>query len=465
MNFAEARFWFYLIASLGLALVLRPVLRLAIGRVPALYDRASLACVGLFLLGCVNALTLGIYVFTTLVTYFGVRWVRHYGSRTRYTALAMLVAVQMAPLIYYKYAHFFANEICGLGIPGLMGLLVPVGLSFYTFQLVSFAVDTLVRRQPLPGFIDSLNFGGFFPQIVAGPIERRDNLLPQMEVFRYRWNPADIDSGVRWLVLGLFFKMVLADNVATCFDPSSADNPFQIWLANLIFGLRIYYDFAGYSLVAFGVSRCLGVSLTMNFLSPYCARSLQEFWRRWHVTLSTWFRDYIYFPLGGSRTKFWACNILLVFIVSGVWHGAGWNFIIWGGIHGLVLVLWAASPLKRLRAVPGWFVTQIVVFFAWLSFYETRTGVLLNKMKVLLNPTAYSHAAFVEMVGSIGPNRAMILGFTMLLGAVVTALEWQSLRRGSEYRLFQKTAMVLVMVVFIVLFSPTTKNDFIYFAF
>src|SRR5206468_5042002 len=131
----------------------------------------------------------------------------------------------------------------------------------------------------------------------------------------------------------------LADNLAAYFDASSTSNGYLIWLANVLFGLRIYYDFAGYSLVAFGLARCLGIRLTLNFASPYCSTSSGEFWRRWHITLSQWFRDYMYIPLGGGRTKHWAGTVAIVFLVSGIWHGAGWNFLIWGALHACFLIL------------------------------------------------------------------------------------------------------------------------------
>jgi D-alanyl-lipoteichoic acid acyltransferase DltB (MBOAT superfamily) len=469
MNFAEIHFWLYLAFVLGLVVAIRPIyLRCVRNRDASvgLYDRCALLTVGLFLLGCASLMTLGIFLFVCLVTYIGLTLFVRSAGRHRYAFIAVLVPLQLAPLIYYKYAHFLLNDILGQGLPGLSELIIPIGLSFYTFQKVAFVVDTVMHRHPLPSFLDFMNFAAFFPQIVAGPIERRENLLPQMQNFRFRWNAADIDSGVSWIVVGLFFKICLADNLAMHFDPRSPDNPFAIWLNNLIFGLRIYYDFAGYSLVALGIARCLGVTLTLNFASPYLSTNTQEFWRRWHITLSTWFRDYVYLPLGGSRTRLWALTVVLVFVLSGVWHGAGWNFVLWGFVWALLLLCFHAFKGTRLPPALGWVLTMIGAFFAWLCFYETRTPVLLAKLAALLNPLNYTAHNFRQAIAMIEPGNLFVLSVFLALALTTLAVEWASLRRAGEpYSLLRRPAVLCVLVVLIVLLAPSEKSDFIYFAF
>jgi alginate O-acetyltransferase complex protein AlgI len=292
----------------------------------------------------------------------------------------VLIPVQLLPLVFYKYANFMTNQVLSLDLDFFRGLVIPVGISFYTFQKVAFVVDTLQANKPMPRFLDYMNFAGFFPQIVAGPIERREDLLPQIEQFRFRWLPQDINDGASWIVVGLFFKCCLADNLALYFDPVSLINAYLIWLANVVFGLRIYYDFAGYSLIALGIARCFGIRLTLNFASPYCATSATEFWRRWHITLSQWFRDYMYIPMGGGRVPWWAFNVTLVFVGSGIWHGAGWNFVLWGAMHGAFLIMNRALGSRLgLPAVVSWTVTMLATFIAWLSFYELRPAVLFTK--------------------------------------------------------------------------------------
>jgi alginate O-acetyltransferase complex protein AlgI len=469
MNFSELRFWVYLGLVLGLILLTRPLFQrlvqsddLAMSR----YDRTTILIVGLFLLGCVSPLTLAIFLFVCLITYIGLSLFLRGTGAHRYAFLVILVPLQLLPLLYYKYSHFVVNDILGQGIAGLSSLIIPVGLSFYTFQVVGFVVDTVIHKHPLPRFLDFMNFAGFFPQIVAGPIERRENLLPQMQTFRFRWDPSAIDSGAPWIVIGLFFKVCLADNLAVHFDPRSVDNPFLIWLNNIIFGFRIYYDFAGYSFIALGVARCLGIRLTLNFASPYVSGDAQEFWRRWHITLSTWFRDYVYLPLGGSRTKTWALTIVVVFVVSGIWHGAGWNFILWGLLWGLMLLAFHVCKKWPIPRWAGWTLTMLGAFFAWLCFYETRTSVLLEKMATILNPLSYTLPQLQAAIATLDPTNTFVLAVFLTLACTTLLIEWISLRRVNEpYAILQKPGVLVAMVILTILLAPSEKNDFIYFAF
>jgi D-alanyl-lipoteichoic acid acyltransferase DltB (MBOAT superfamily) len=259
----------------------------------------------------------------------------------------------------------------------------------------------------------------------------------------------------------------LADNLALHFSPASTDNAYLIWLANLLFGLRIYFDFAGYSLVALGLAACLGVRLTLNFASPYCSTSIIEFWRRWHISLSQWFRDYIYVPLGGGRTALWAFNVAVVFLISGLWHGAGWNFLLWGALHGAYLianrVLGGRLPMP---APATWLATMLASFFAWLCFYETRTDVLLLKIQTLLRPAAYGTRAFHEAVRTLlGPDSFVMVWFLLLAG-VVLSLEWLSVRRRNEpYFYLRQRWVAFGLVILAMLLTPGNSNSFIYFAF
>lgn len=469
MNFGELRFWLYLIAILGLIVSLRPLFKKwARSREDLLtrYDRTSILATGLILLGLVSVGTLAIFVFVCVATYSGLAiFLRTQGSH-RYLFLTILVPLQLLPLAYYKYSHFFANEILGLNLPGLSDLIIPVGISFYTFQVVGFLIDTVIRKEPLPPFLDFMNFAAFFPQIVAGPIERRENLLPQMQGFRFRWNPQDIDEGTKWIVLGLFFKICLADNLAIHFDRSSDTNPFTIWLNNIIFGFRIYYDFAGYSFVALGIARCFGIRLTLNFASPYLSTNAQEFWRRWHITLSTWFRDYIYLPMGGNRTKMWFLGILTVFVLSGIWHGAGWNFVLWGLLWAAFLIAFHAFKKICIPIPIAWLATMTAAFFAWLCFYETKTEALLAKLSTTLNPLSYTSAHLHSAISSLDPTQAFILAAFLLLALLTLAIEWLSLKKtGQPYYYLQQPATLVALVALTILLASSRKNDFIYFAF
>ena len=466
MNFVAWRFWGYLFSGLASILVARFFLgRLRPNSLPT-FDKLGLLGLGLFLLFCVNSVTFVIFLVVAIVTYVGLAWIQAYHPQHALKYLVVLIPLQLAPLIYFKYANFACNSVMHLNYDSLRDLVIPVGISFYTFQKVAFVVDTLAFGHPRPRFLDYMNFAGFFPQIVAGPIERRGDLLPQMEAFRFRWLPQQINEGVGWVALGFFFKCCLADNLAAFFGKGTPTNAVLVWLDNLLFGLRIYYDFTGYSLIAVGVARCLGVKLTLNFLSPYCSTSITELWRRWHVTLSQWFRDYIYIPMGGGRSRFWMFNVAVVFLVSGVWHGAGWNFVLWGALHAVFCIANRLWTWRKPPAFVGWSVTMVACFYAWLCFYENNTSVLLAKMKLLLNPMAYRPATWQEALNSFPAGHRFTLGGFLLLVAGALTLEWLSVSRKNEVYYYLRQPWVLVVLVFLTVLLVSGKNNgFIYFAF
>ena len=467
MNFAESRFWIVLLSGLAVVLGLRPLWSARFPGGVQRYDKVALTGLGFLLLLAVSPLTFLIFITVALVSYVGLWGILRWKLRRHRLWLAILVSLQLLPLLYYKYSNFLLNQVLGFHLDGLRDLGIPVGISFYTFQKVAFVADTLAFRRPLPAFLDYLAFAGFFPQVVAGPIERRESLLPQMEQFQFRWDPNAIDEGFRWMVLGFFFKCGLGDNIAGYFIGTDSTNPFSIWLDNLTFGLRLYYDFAGYSLVALGLARCLGVTLTLNFLSPYCSTSVSEFWRRWHVSLSQWFRDYLYIPLGGGRGRFWMLNLTLVFVVSGIWHGAGWGFVIWGGWHALALIvnrlLGPRIPLPRPVA---WALTLMTVWVGWLAFYETQPVRLLEKIKTLITPSAYSPGALQETLHRWPAGDRLVLTVFLLLAMAVHCQEWRSLARWNEpYRNLRTPWAAVFLTVLTLLLAATKNNAFIYFAF
>ena len=468
MNFADIRFWGVLAVSLLAILMIRVVAVKVIRPDPGHYDRAALAIMGLVLLGCVSLLSLGIFAAVSVTTYLGLHFILKIDSslKRRGRWLWLLIPLQLSPLLFYKYGGFLGNEILGLKSHFFTNVIIPVGISFYTFQLISFAVDTLKRSHPLPSPLNTLNFAGFFPQIVAGPIERREALLPQLEKFRFCWDKKAIEIGLTWMILGLFFKRCLADNLALTPLVHSGTNPFLVWLDTVMFGFRIYFDFCGYSLMALGVAYCLGIKLTLNFRSPYCSSNIADFWRRWHVTLSTWFRDYVYFPLGGSRVGFWAANLLIVFVISGIWHGAGWNFLIWGGLHGLFLLVYRLPVKVSLPRVAAFLLTHVCVFLAWLCFYETDTGELFRKLGLLLNPASYDTFALRAFFSAcLSPNGLDIFGILGMIACVISLEMWSLRKRGEPYRFLRTRGAAVILIFLTVVLSPISNNDFIYFAF
>ncbi|MCR9143414.1 MAG: MBOAT family protein [bacterium] len=302
---------------------------------------------------------------TISIDYFAAIYLAQRRGAARRLTLYAAVALNFGVLFAFKYFNFFnanvgffANWFGITYSPFLLEVVLPIGLSFHTFQSVSYLIDVHRGTQPVerhPGMLAL--YVMFFPQLVAGPIERPQNLLPQLRAEQH----FDFDravSGLKLMAWGFFKKLVIADRLAIYVDAiynqpgDFAGAPLV--LATYLFAFQIYCDFSGYSDIAIGAARVLGFRLMDNFRTPYFSTGIAEFWRRWHISLSTWFRDYVYIPLGGSRGAAWrvSANLLIVFLVSGLWHGASWNFVIWGGIHGLLLI--GERAIGGLRArLPG----------------------------------------------------------------------------------------------------------------
>ncbi|NQW05390.1 MAG: MBOAT family protein, partial [Acidobacteria bacterium] len=393
----------------------------------------------------------------------------------------VLIALNLGALAYFKYLGFIA-ETLSPWVPSLSAftssaavagaVAIPPGISFYSFQQVGYAVDTLRSgSRERASLTDFMNFAAFFPQLVAGPIERRADLLPQMQQFKFAIRADHLDSGIAVVVFGMFLKFVLADNIAPFVNLADVSSAFAILLSVFLFGLKIYFDFAGYSFVAVGLARILGVRLTFNFLAPYAAKNVQDFWRRWHVTLSRWFRDYLYLALGGSRVKWVSLNVLFVFTVSGLWHGAGWNYVLWGAYHGVLLMIFRHtrgwSLVRRIPDSVAWAATFGAAMFGWLFFMETRSDRLWQKLEVLVSPGAYDLTSVGATLSKLGLAEGAMLGVVMALSAGVLVLEhvavWREHDETHEY--FIKPVVARVLLVAIFLMSARTATEFVYFAF
>lgn len=274
--------------------------------------------------------------------------------------LMVSLLVNLGFLVYFKYSNFFIEtfvdtfRLFGKELEvSTLNIILPVGISFYTFQTLSYTID-IYRKQlePTKDVLSFFTFVAFFPQLVAGPIERASHLLPQFYK-TYKFNYNQVKSGLLLIAFGLFKKIVVADRVSVLvnqvYNGPEAYQGYEIILATILFAFQIYCDFSGYSDIAIGVGRTMGFDLMKNFRSPYLSKSITEFWRRWHISLSTWFRDYVYIPLGGSRDGKYKTyrNLFLVFFVSGLWHGAAMTFIIWGAIHGVIIVVEKAFSKQR----------------------------------------------------------------------------------------------------------------------
>jgi D-alanyl-lipoteichoic acid acyltransferase DltB (MBOAT superfamily) len=394
--------------------------------------------------------------------------------------LVCSLCTNLGLLCFFKYFGFFVDNVLWLGErlgfslhrPTLR-VLLPVGISFYTFQSLSYTIDVYRGRlQARRNFLDFATFLALFPQLVAGPIERATHVLPQVERPR-RFDPDQVRAGLLLMCWGLFKKLVIADNVAVIADKVfllSAPSFSLVWVGTLAFAVQIYADFSAYSDIARGTARLIGFDLMRNFDHPYLAETPSEFWRRWHISLSSWFRDYVYIPLGGNRgtplrTSF---NLFLTFLLSGFWHGASWNFVMWGAYHGALLILQRALN----HFFPVLFSTRwlrplrIVVLFAlvnlgWLMFRETDVRQLLHDLTLRL--------------GSDSPAERMaagqFLGLILLYSSPLIADSlfyltgvYERARNTTQWALTQG-ALAMTLILGMAFFYSEVPGDFIYFQF
>lgn len=469
MNFASFEFWQTLAICFALSRVLLMFARRFGPNAEAQTAKYSLLATALSLLAVENWLTLGAFVWVVMLGWLTVLLFDQSWSKPwKHFWAAILLLGQLGPLFYFKYWDFLFNGVLHLNVR-IPSVLIPMGLSFYTFQTIGFWVDSMREKTARPKFIDYLNFASFFPQIVAGPIERRDDLLPQIQQTRYRFHRDHLDSALPWIVLGLAYKLIVADNIAIESSKFGIDptNPWHIWLECFSFGLRIYFDFAGYSFVAIGLGLLFGIRLTLNFRSPYFSANLREFWRNWHITLGSWLRDYIYVPLGGGKVKWWGVNLLIVFFISGVWHGAGWGFLIWGLLHGLGMAVSGMFKLPSILRIPSIALTFLFCNAAWLFFYERNTALMWQKAGALIQPGSYGPAQLSKIsqaFSGTGNQLTTLLVFAFAILAL--AVEAAGLIRKKEpYQFLRSQTSCLILVALIVWFAPMDEAPFIYFNF
>jgi len=468
--FTSVQFLIFLVAVLGLTSLVR-------GR----RAQNALLLAGSYLFyGAWDWRFLGLILVSTLVDYFAGQAIDRAPSRAaKRPWLILSLIVNLGLLGFFKYDDFGIESMAwlleNLGFePHLssLGIILPVGISFYTFQTLSYSIDVYRGHQSaVRSLPDFALYVAFFPQLVAGPIERATTLLPQLLAPR-RATRRDWHLGLTWILLGYFHKVVLADTLAPLAEHAFAsDAPLAapvFWLGTLAFTIQIYGDFAGYTLIARGVARLLGIQLMRNFRTPYLATSPADFWRRWHCSLSYWFRDYVYIPLGGSRrgkvrTQI---NLLLTMTLSGLWHGAGWTFILWGIYHGVSLCmqrLVGDTSERQGSSRAAWkrrlFMTGT---FAWVTlgfaiFAAPSLGDLLNSLRAGL--TAWSWT----------PDAAFYLPKVGLAGFLIFILQWAEARHDDDAFLTRLPWWIQVTVwtfflacIVMVGFRP---QPFIYFQF
>ncbi len=343
------------------------------------------------------------------------------------------IAANLALLAYFKYAAFIVDNVAPLiGVDhSPIRIALPIGISFYTFTQIAFLVDAARGKARETGLVHYLLFVTYFPHLIAGPILHHSEMMPQFrrtETYLPRWS--NFVLGASWFAAGLFKKTVLADGVAIFAGPAftaaaqgHAPGMADAWIGVLSYTLQIYFDFSGYTDMAIGLAKMMGIDFPVNFNSPYKAASIVDFWRRWHMTLSRFLRDYLYIPLGGNRLGPVRrhANLMVTMLLGGLWHGASWNFVLWGGIHGAALVvnhLWRHSGIGLPRFA-GWLLTLLVVMLAWVPFRADSLPATMVMWRSLFNPVSSSTTSMAEPVLWIAglfaialllPNMQQLLG-------------------------------------------------------
>ena len=410
---------------------------------------------------------------STLTTFFAAIGIeKHHAYKRVYLTLSIILNLSI--LFIFKYYNFITASIselltvCGIDmyLPSLH-VLLPVGISFYIFQSLGYSIDVYRGDTPVEkNLLTYALFVSFFPQLVAGPIERSGRLLPQFK------QPHDLQyinlkRGIEMMVWGYFVKLVIADRcgmyVDAVFNNIAQHNGGSYLLASLLFPFQIYGDFCGYSLIAIGTARILGFRLMENFHRPYLSSSVGGFWHRWHISLSTWFKDYVYIPLGGNRVgKFRTyVNLFVTFLVSGIWHGANWTFFLWGGIHGLTLCLEKALRIGKqqytgFRKFAHWSVTFVIVCFAWIFF---RANTITDAITVIWGIFTNFGTPFVNTIVFIA--LAIFLPILFIKEFVQEHHLFSTITRNSIFRLVS----VVLLICLILLFGVLEGDKFIYFQF
>lgn len=429
-------------------------------------------------------------LFTTFISYAGGLLIEKFSEKPKLSKLTLTVVLVacLGTLAFFKYYNFFVTSASQVttffgakGFDITLDLILPVGISFYTFQTLSYCID--VYRKDIKA---EKHFGyyalyvSYFPQLVAGPIERPENLLPQLKE-KHTPKAENFGIGLRQMMIGFFKKVCVADILAkfvdSVFNNAKEASGFTVAVASVLFAIQIYCDFSGYTDIAIGAARLMGIKLMQNFDLPYSATSIQDFWRRWHISLSSWFRDYIYFPLGGSRCGLFrnCLNIMIVFTVSGLWHGAAWTFVLWGVIHGLLQVIgkltlklrngfWDKIGLRH----DGKFVngfrrvqTFVLVSFAWMFFRANS----FSDLKILLGKL-FTDWKFDTMGFTASSLVMVILLIVCLVFMDRTKLKTGIVSNDGKTGISAFVLVIwLVMLCWIYLLAGGGASAFIYFQF
>lgn len=422
-------------------------------------------------------------VFSTCLDYVSGLGIEKYkNKKSKKMILWLSIGINLGFLGLFKYYNFFIDSIAQVLIQAgfetnfsTLSVILPVGISFYTFHGLSYVIDIYYERiKPERNFVSYSLFVSYFPLLVAGPIERATHLLPQIKQNRY-FNHNLAILGVKQIIWGLFKKIVIADN-CSFFSNQLFENPgsfssIELWLGAILFAFQIYGDFSGYSDIALGVSKLFGIELLRNFNFPYFARDIADFWRRWHISLSSWFRDYVYIPLGGSRVSkiLQIRNTFIIFLLSGFWHGANWTFIIWGAIHAMLfipLLLFNKNKTNthlikyRMFDLPKVLFTFLCVCMAWVFFRAKTISDSFEYIVGMFNFSDFSIDFFTKT-----SKYLLLSGISLFSIIILLILEWNFVKRKyTEVNLgLRQSFFILTLIILMGAFK--NQLSFIYFQF
>ncbi len=404
----------------------------------------------------------------------GIRIESSNSERTKKLFLYLSIVTNIGLLFFFKYFNFLSGSLLGLFTDAypqgykFIDVLLPVGISFYTFQTMGYTIDVYRRKLKAERHLGYFAlYVSFFPQLVAGPIERAGHLLPQLRTKKHIESD-DFLIGISRIIFGLFKKVVIADRLALfsdeVFSHATAYSGLPLIIGVVFFTFQIYCDFSGYTDIALGIARMMGIRLLENFKSPYIAHNINEFWRRWHISLSAWFKDYLYIPIGGNRISIPRkyLNLAIVFALSGFWHGANWTFMIWGLIHGVMIILWNILKPFNLK-IPrflGVVITFTLVSLAWIFFRADSLFEACYILKNIVSPLSWG--GFLP--GLTLTELVLSFVFIALMGLIHLKFE-TDLSKFTTIKPMQRVFILSALVVIIFCFGIFNENQFIYFQF
>lgn len=454
MVFSSLLFLFYFL----------PTVFLVYNIVPHKYKNLVLFIFSLFFYAWGEPIYVLLMLFSTVSDFFHGKYIYKYkGTQKAKYLMISAVCINLLALVFFKYSDFLigiCNDLLGTTIP-LLNLPLPIGISFYTFQTMSYSLDVYMgKAKPQKNILDFGLYVTLFPQLIAGPIVTYNQVAEELteRIPNYK-------DGIERFIIGLAKKVLLANNMGLLWDNLRVNQSsiFGAWLGIIAFAFQIYFDFSGYSDMAIGLGKCFGFNFLENFNHPYLSKSITEFWRRWHISLGSWFREYVYIPLGGNRKGFvrQIINISIVWILTGIWHGAYWNYIIWGCYFGIILIIEKLFLLKYLKKAPS-IITHIyslfLILIGWTIFSMEDLNVMLTYLQsMFINTSIIDSFSLFECL-----NNLFLL---VVCGITSIGITKKIYQKYSENTMFKNIVLIGLLIISICYLASSSYNPFLYFRF